>query len=92
MTHVLSNRKRKIDSIPQSIIDKLPNYCSTDTVKSNDIHILTANITPKRPTTTNINTDNDNKPYWYDIFVRVTNVSSSPEKLYVLVLITLFHL
>ena len=70
--YIPSTRRRKSESIPESIIDKIPDYCSTVTTKSNVIYTLTANNPLKRHTVADTSLVNVNKPRLCDIFVHVT--------------------
>ena len=78
--HTPSTRRRKSEPIHQTLIDTNPNCSSnvvanTHLIQTNPAHSSSKGTDVAHDTRTNIN-----KPRWYEIFVRVNNILSSPKK------------
>ena len=74
--HVPSTRRRKGDTTPHSLIDANPNCRFIIASNFNTIQTLPENDSLKRSAAAHTNQDNNTKPRWYTIFVRVANVLS----------------
>ena len=72
-------RRRKSQPIPKSIVDANPACHSLVVTGAHTLDSIYGNSSPKRPAEKCDTSPAIGKPCWYAIFVRVTNISSSPK-------------
>ena len=77
--HVPTTRSRKSDSIPKSVLDADTKCTSIFVAGYHTLQVIYGNQPLKRPSKETMTSQDNNKARWYAIFVRVTNISSSPK-------------
>ena len=78
-THVPSTRIGKCDPIPQYVFDGYPNCNSIAMAGSHTLQAIPGDQQLNGPPNTTKNSQIVSKARWFAIFVRVTNISSSPK-------------
>ena len=77
--HIPTTRIRKWDPILQCVLDKYPK-CNIAVAETHTLQAIHSDQNLKRPANTTQTSQPISKARWFAIFVRVTNISSSPKK------------